>query len=209
MRVRTLLNPLSCPQRFSKQKWTEIFPNFTGTLDVEIGFGTGSFLDQYATANPTHALVGFEIRKKLVDWAQERITAQKLENVFLVWGNGTFGLHDMFEDKSIDRLFVFHPDPWPKRTHHKRRVLNQDFLTLAYTKLKHNGRLYVATDVPELWDFMLKNILISKKFTPIQDDYFWSTFYKTRWKEMSEEHNRSLFFGTFQAIEHPDSPISI
>lgn len=199
MRVRTLLNPLSCPQRFSKQKWAEIFPRFTGILDVEVGFGTGSFLDQYAAANPTHALVGFEIRKKLVDAAQELITASKLDNVFLVWGNASFGLQDMFEDNSIDRIFVFHPDPWPKRTHHKRRVINQEFLTLAQKKLKQNGFLYVATDVPELWEVMLKTIETSEKFVPVQDDYFWSTFYKTRWKEMSEEHNRSLFFGTFQA----------
>ena len=199
MRVRTLLNPLSCPQRFLKQQWSEIFPHFADILDVEVGFGTGSFLDQYGQANPDHALVGFEIRKKLVDAAQERISAAKLENVFLVWGNGTFGLHDMFADNSIDRLFVFHPDPWPKRTHHKRRVINQDFLALAQTKLKKNGCLYLATDVPELWDFMFKTIIISEKFTVVQDDYFWSTFYKTRWKEMSEEHNRSLFYGTFQA----------
>lgn len=199
MRVRTLLNPLSCPQRFTKQKWNEIFPLFTGTLDVEVGFGTGSFLDQYGQSNPTHGLVGFEIRKKLVDAAQERIIASKLDNVFLVWGNASFGLHDMFEDKSIDRIFVFHPDPWPKRTHHKRRVINQEFLTLVQKKLKENGCLYIATDVPELWDVMLKTITTSEKFTAVHDDYFWSTFYKTRWKEMSEEHNRSLFFGTFQA----------
>lgn len=200
MRARTLLNPFKSPQQFLKPTWSEIFSNFTGTLDVEIGFGTGSFIQKYALANPSHHVVGFEIRKKLVDFAQEKVTAQKLTNAFLVWGNGQAGLRDMFDHNSIDRLFIFHPDPWAKRQHHKRRVISSEFLALAHQKLKQQHNLYLATDVPELWTDMLTTIEQSKKFMQTCDDEFWTIHYQTRWKEMSLQHNRSLFFGTFQAL---------
>ena len=201
MRIRTLLNPFNCLQRYEKQLWEKIFPHFDGTLDVEVGFGTGSFLESYAKAHPTHAIVGFEIRRQLVEAAQERITQLGLENIHLVLGNCQLGLEDMFEDKSIDRLFIFHPDPWPKRQHHKRRVLNTQFLELIHQKLKLGHCLYLATDVPELWKAMLATIEETKKFAHITDDPFWTTLYHTRWRTYSLERNRSLFYGTFQALQ--------
>ncbi len=199
MRIRTLLNPFSCLQRYKRQDWLALFPNFQGILDVEIGFGTGHFITSYAKTFPTHAVVGFEIRKKLVELVQEKSKLAQLDNTCLVWGNGQYGLEDMFEDKSIDRIFVFHPDPWIKRHQNKRRVVSPAFLELVHTKLKPGCHLYVATDVPELWEVMLQAIQDSQKFTLIPDDPFWTTLYHTRWKEMSLEHNRSLFYGTFQA----------
>lgn len=199
MRVRTLLNPFKCPQRFSQQVWADLFPNFQGILDVEIGFGTGSFIHQYAQNNPQSCIVGFEIRKKMVDIAQEKVTELKITNAHLVWGNGHFGLEDMFQDHTINQLFVFHPDPWEKKRHHKRRVLSLEFLKLAHQKLKLNHNLYLATDVPELWADMLATIQESGKFVQVPGDEFWTTHYQTRWKEMSQAHHRSLFYGTFQA----------
>lgn len=199
MRVRTLLNPFKCPQRFTSQDWNGLFPEFQGNLDVEIGFGTGSFIRHYAQANLERSIVGFEIRKKWVDFAQEKVNEQKITNAYLVWGNGHFGLEDMFQDQSIDRLFIFHPDPWEKHRHHKRRIISLEFLELAHKKLKPNHNLYLATDVPELWVDMLATIKTSEKFIQTSDDEFWTMHYQTRWKEMSLQHNRSLFYGTFQA----------
>lgn len=199
MRVRTLLNPFKCPQRFTVQSWQEHFCNFNGILDVEIGFGTGSFIHHYAQSNLNRSIVGFEIRKKLVDHAQAKVTELALNNAYLVWGNGQFGLEDMFHDHSIDRLFVFHPDPWEKKRHHKRRVISPGFLNHAHRKLKQGHSLYVATDVQDLWHDMLTTITESGKFHQICDDFFWENHYQTRWKEMSQAHNRSLFCGTFQA----------
>ncbi len=198
MRVRTLVNPFSCVKRYPKPVWPELFPAFCGIIDVEIGCGTGSFLRNYAAAHPAHAVVGFEIRKKLVDAAQAKIAEQKLENAFLLWGNGHTGLEDMFDNNSIDRLFIFHPDPWIKRHHLRRRIINAPFLDLVHQKLKPDGCMYIATDVPDLWAAMHESIVSSQKFTHITDDPFWTTLYHTRWKEMSIEQKRSLFYGTFQ-----------
>lgn len=200
MRTRTLLNPFSCYQRHSKQEWNTIFPAFKDILDVEMGCGNGGFMLTYSAANPSRSLVGFEIRKRLVELAQEKIQQQELANAHLVHANGQIALEDMFQDNSIDRLFIFHPDPWPRLGHQKRRLLSATFVQLAHTKIKPNGKMYIATDVAELWEYMLKTINESNLFSVIQDDDFWQTEYHTRWKEMSVEQNRSLYYATFQKI---------
>jgi tRNA (guanine-N7-)-methyltransferase len=201
MRVRTLLNPFSCRQRFTKQEWLSVFPHFQQLLDVEIGCGNGGFLVRYAMEHPQRALVGFEIRKRWVEFAQEKIAENKLPNAHLICGNGHFGLEDMFEDNSINRLFIFHPDPWPKKQHYKRRIINQTFLELTYQKLKPEGCLYLATDVQDLWDYMMAFIDASQRFIKHEDEIFWSQIYQTRWQEMSLYHQRPLYYATFRVIK--------
>ncbi len=200
MRVRTLLNPFSCQQRFEKAEWPTIFPDFQGTLAVEIGFGTGSFLVHYAERHPTHSLVGFEIRHRLVQQAEASIAAAKLTNVHPVEGNGQYGLEDMFEDASIDSVFIFHPDPWPKPRQQKRRVVTPAFIQLIERKLKPGGQLFIATDVQELWEFMNEIVTTTSQLTATNNDVFWDNDYKTRWQEMTEEQNRSRFYGTFAKL---------
>lgn len=200
MRMRTLLNPFSCFQRHPKKSWDQIFPNFQNVLDVEMGCGTGSFMLTYAATHPDRCLVGFEIRKRLVECAQAKIEEQKLTNAHLLWANGQIALEDMFQDESIDRLFIFHPDPWPKLAHRKRRIITPAFLELVSRKLKPNGLMYLATDVPELWDYMFELINESKLFKVTEDNEFWQTVYQTRWKEMSLEQNRSISYATFKKI---------
>lgn len=200
MRIRTLLNPFSCRQRYTKYVWAEQFPNFQGILEVEVGFGRGDFIERYAALKPNHAMVGFEIRKQLVTAAQERLWAKKIDNALLIWGNGQYGLEDLFEDGSIDHLFVFHPDPWLKNGQRKRRIVSAEFLQLAAQKLKPGGLISLATDVPNVWQYMTQNIEESGKFTHFANDEFWLNDYQTRWKEMSLEQQRSLFYATFKRV---------
>ena len=151
MRVRTHLNPFHYMQRFEKKPLSELFSPFHGIIDVEMGFGYGDFMAHYATLYPERCIVGFEINTKLAEYTQKTIHEKKLTNVLPLWGNGLCGLHDMFDDQSIDRLFIFHPDPWFKNRHIKRRVVTHEFLVDAHKKLKVGSCLYIATDVPELW----------------------------------------------------------
>lgn len=200
MRVRTLANPFSCNQRFTLQSWSELFPQHYNILDVEIGFGNGQFLEYYAEQNPTRSLVGFEIRKRLVDFVQEKIRTKNLINVCTYQANAQFALQDMFEHESIARIFIFHPDPWPRQAHHKRRLINQTFLDVIYQKLTTSGCLYIATDVASLWDYMQTTIIKHGGFSAIENDPEWGNIYNTRWREMSLEQNRSVFYRTFKKI---------
>ena len=200
MRIRTLLNPFSCRQRYTKYIWQEQFPNFQGILDVEIGFGRGDFLERYAVLKPTHALVGFEIRKQLVTAAQERLWAKNIDNALLIWGNGQYGLEDLFDDGSINHLFIFHPDPWLKNGQRKRRLISPQFLQLAAHKLKPGGLMSLATDVPNVWQYMTQQVEASGHFTAVANDEFWLNDYHTRWKEISMDQQRNLFYTTFKRV---------
>ena len=99
---------------------------------------------------------------------------------------------------SFIRIFIFHPDPWPKSRHRKRRLINASFLEIMQRKLKPNGKLYLSTDVLELWQDMLETITTSLKFEIDQDEEFWTTLYQTRWHEISQQHQRTLSFATFK-----------
>ncbi len=204
MRVRTLLNPFSCRQRFDRADWHTMFPQFQNNLNVEIGFGTGSFLVHYGKQHPDQHIVGFEIRKRLVQQAQDAITTEKLTNALAIDGNGQIGLEDMFADASVDRIFIFHPDPWPKLRQQKRRVVTPAFVQLIERKLKPGGKLYLATDVEELWAYMVDIVGTASTLNPTNDLLFWEQDYKTRWQEMTEEQNRSRFFGTFSRQSNPE-----
>lgn len=201
MRVRTNPNPFSFQERFTQQTWETIFPNHQGTLNVEIGFGDGNFLERYAQLNPTHSQVGFEISKKLFDLAQTTIHTNKRDNVFLCYGNGGIGLADMFVDNSVDRIFIFHPDPWAKRQHQKRRLVNETLLATIHQKLKPNGLLYLSSDVEELWQYMVATIEKTKNFTPHPDENFWQTIYDTYWHQVSAMHQRPSWRASFKVCK--------
>jgi tRNA (guanine-N(7)-)-methyltransferase len=201
VRVRTNPNPFSFQERFTQQAWETIFPHYQGTLDVEIGFGDGNFLERYAQQNPNRSLVGFEISKKLFDFAQHTVRTNKRDNVFLCYGNGGIGLADMFADNSIDRIFIFHPDPWAKRQHQKRRLVNEALLATIYQKLKPTGVLYLSSDVPALWHYMVATIEATQHFTPYPDETFWQTMYDTYWHQVSAMHQRSSWRAAFRACK--------
>lgn len=201
MKVRTLVNPFSCIQRFEKQDWNTVFHNFNGNLDVEVGCGSGSFLNHHALKNLDRSVVGFETRKRMAEQIEQKRALARIENARIFCGNAQFGIDDMFDDNTIDRIFIFHPDPWPKKTHHKRRLINTLFLDIIYKKLKSGGLVYISTDVAELWEFMNTTMLESGQFVAINDEEFWTTHYQTRWNDISKEQKRTITYGTFKVIK--------
>ncbi len=199
MRIRTHTNPFYCRQRFKNLKALIDPAQYTG-IDFEIGFGQGTFIFDYARQHPNRLIVGAEVRKKTVELLQKKIDTHKLENILALHGNGHICLEDMFGNNSIDNIFIFHPDPWMKRRHNNRRVINLDFVSHAHKKLKKTGKLYISTDVKLLWEYMLETITYSGKFTRTQNSEFWENFYSTRWTDMCREKQRTIFYGTFAPI---------
>ncbi len=200
MRIRTHTNPLSYRQRFDQLDPLSIYSNYSGQLDLEIGFGQCSFIKNYAQANLSRLIIGVEVRKKAVELMQVQLLADNIQNAYLVHGNGYVCLQDMFLDHSLDNIFVFHPDPWVKQRHSNRRVINQDFIACAAQKLKSGGKIHVSTDVEFLWleicDFFKAHDCFAKK----DDDPFWECYYMTRWDEISNEKQRKTAYATFCRI---------
>jgi len=194
-RIRTHTNPFNHRNRLDKIDFKEISSDFQGRFDVEIGCGRGLFLRNYARKFPDRSIIGVDIRKQIIDLLRSRVGALALKNVYLVHSRGDFCLEDLIDDGSLGRLFIFHPDPWLKRRHHNRRIVNDSFLRIVQQKLAHEGRVYVATDVKSLWDEM-KSLMV-KYFTEIPDDEFWDVDYQSHWNDYSKEDGRNRFHATF------------
>lgn len=200
MRIRTHTNPFNYFARMTPISFEEKFENHSGTIDFEVGFGRGLFIRDYAQQCPDRNTVGIEVRKNVVINLQQKIDKLSIKNVLLLHGNAQICLEDIILDDSIDRCFVFHPDPWFKKSHHKRRVINPKFLATLHPKMKKTGKLYISTDVALLWEEMQQTLTESGLFTPCEDPEFWKTHYTTNWQKWSDYDRRNTYFGTFSPI---------
>lgn len=112
---------------------------------VEIGFGNGSALAEFASSNPEWNCVGIEVFRPGIGSLVNRCEKQDIKNVRIVDGEGLTYLESV-PDNSIDLIWVLFPDPWPKTRHHKRRLITREFAIVAAQKLKGKGKLALATD---------------------------------------------------------------
>ncbi len=198
MRIRTHTNPLTFRDRHPKLNLEDIFEHKNNPIDVEIGFGRGIFLRQWAHTFPERNTIGIEVRQAIVDEMRLRLESESLKNVHVINSSAQLVLEEGLEDHSIETVFIFHPDPWFKKKHHKRRVIQPKLLQTLKQKMKKNGKLYISTDVESLWAYMVEMIKTEGSFQEIENTEFWTTHYKTHWDSFRKEQNRPFCFGTFE-----------
>ena len=196
-RVRTHTNPFNFYQKLEPLKLNTIFDNPTQPLDLEIGFGKGVFLQHWAKLNPEHNVVGVEVRKGIVEIVKEEVNEKKVKNIHLIHNSGERVLEDCISDNQLNSIFIFHPDPWLKKSHHKRRIIREDVLNLIEKKLKPGGKLYLSTDVDSLWEAMLE-ALNKSTLMPVKDYHFWESTYTSHWDKFSKIDQRSRNHGTWE-----------
>ncbi len=125
--------------------WQDIVPAaWPGPIELEIGCGKGAFLAAAATSRPETYFVGCEAGVEYARYCADRV--QGLENVWLVADDARLFLADSVPDRSLARIHVYHPDPWPKRRHRKRRLFDAAFARDVARKLTLDGQLLVGTD---------------------------------------------------------------
>jgi tRNA (guanine-N7-)-methyltransferase len=113
---------------------------------VEIGFGNGETLAQMAAAQPDTDFLGIEVHRPGIGHLLLRLKERELANVRIYCADAVEVLTQNISDASLAGVNVFFPDPWPKKRHHKRRLVNPDFIQLVARKLKHGGCFHAATD---------------------------------------------------------------
>jgi len=120
-------------------------------LILEIGCGKGAFLCQYALNFPQNCILGAEWDAYCSNFTAKKIAKLGLKNAVVMRGDLFYFLKDLMPTTSIDEVLMFFPDPWPKRRHHKKRlVLREGFLEQIYRVLKPGKRLFHwATDYEE------------------------------------------------------------
>ena len=144
------MNPLRKPltREPPPPPWREVFGR-AAPLEVDIGFGRGHFLLDRARQAPNVDVVGFEIRKKWVTTVAARIERERVPNARVFEGEAQFVVTSWLAPGEVSRFYVFFPDPWWKRRHHKRRLLTPEFAALLAERLAPGGLLYFQTDVAE------------------------------------------------------------
>jgi len=123
----------------------ELFGN-SNPLTVEIGFGMGDSLLEMAAANPQLNFLGIEVHKPGVGKLLHGVVEQNLSNVKVFCHDAKEILAHCLEPASIARLLIFFPDPWHKKRHNKRRLVQTDFITQQLPLLADGGRIHLATD---------------------------------------------------------------
>jgi tRNA (guanine-N7-)-methyltransferase len=113
---------------------------------LEIGFGNGDSLVDMARANPAMDYLGVEVHEPGVGHCLIRISETGVSNLRLIMHDAIEVLEHQLGEDSVDRVNLYFPDPWPKKRHHKRRIVNPAFLALVASRLKAGGRLHIATD---------------------------------------------------------------
>jgi tRNA (guanine-N7-)-methyltransferase len=108
--------------------WDEFFGDRTGPIEIEIGSGKGGFIIDYSRLKPDLRLLGMEIDLSLGMYCSERFLKHKCDNVRMLRTDAYFFFRDYIKDNTVSGFHMYFPDPWPKKRHHKNRLMKADFI---------------------------------------------------------------------------------
>ena len=153
----------------------EVFENPKLPLHLDIGCASGDFLFELSSTNKNWNYIGIEIREKLVQNANLKIKNREYKNLYFSFGNA----NNFFEQSknktlidSITSISFNFPDPWFKKKHHKRRVIQPEFIDFLSNSMKKRSLIFIKTDVKELFEYMELVISESIKFQKLANKDF-------------------------------------
>jgi tRNA (guanine-N7-)-methyltransferase len=178
--------------------------NDTRKKILEIGFGNGNFLYNLATQQPENLFIGCEPYLNGVANLLNNIQQDALNNIY-IWPDDANILLSMANDNVFDEVYLLFSDPWPKNKHHKRRIVNQDFLLKIANKLKEHGNLIIATDHLEYAKWIIKQIIMNDLFKFNEDNvYSWymekDDYIKTKYQLKAERKSIKSFYFHLEKI---------
>lgn len=185
---------ISCPDEKINPK--SLFDENINKVFVEVGFGRGEHLIQNAILNKNVGFIGCEPFENGVANAYGCIKENDLTNVRIFQGDARL-LINQFEENSVDRWYVLFPDPWPKKRHHKRRILSVEFMKLLRSKTKVGGELVVATDIEDYMLSILENLQelgLCKGIVPADLTNKPDWFLNTRYEQKALSQNRACHY---------------
>ena len=149
---------------------TQAFPNPANELVLEIGFGMGDSLLEMAEKNPAQNFIGIEVHVPGVGRLMSEARKRNLQNLRIFCAAAIDVLHDCIADGSLSRVQLYFPDPWHKSRHHKRRIVQPDFIHLIAQKLRTDGVLHMATDWEPYAEVMLEVASAHSQLTNMAGD---------------------------------------
>jgi len=138
----------------------------TAPIVLEIGFGNGLSLAEMAEAQPELDFFGIEVHKPGVGSLLVQVKKRGLDNVRVSLDDAVQVLEQRIPDESLHRVQIFFPDPWHKKRHHKRRLIQPEFVDVLVRKLRSGGQIHVATD----WENYAEHILAVLTVHPLLEN---------------------------------------
>jgi tRNA (guanine-N7-)-methyltransferase len=136
--------------------WKRLFGK-EGPVEIEVGCGKGRFLLERATQNPDRRFIGLEYARAYLETIAKRCSKRGLENVRVSKCEAGEFFRECAPDASLEAFHLLYPDPWPKKRHHKRRLIQHEFLGELRRVLKPGAELNLATDHASYFEWMLEH----------------------------------------------------
>jgi len=157
--MRQHVNPLS--RNFNQiekiPSLDEMFGDSKLNLHLDIGCASGEFLFDLALVNTSWNYLGIEIRERLVKTSKSKVREREIKNLYFVFGNAYNILNDSQSKlilKNVKSISFNFPDPWFKKRHYKRRIIQPDLLNILSDTLQKGSLIFIKTDVKDLFDYM-------------------------------------------------------
>ena len=153
----------------------EIFENPRLPLHLDIGCASGDFLFELSSKNENWNYIGIEIREKLVLNANLKMKSKENKNLYFFFGNAN-NIFNNYKNKSlinsIKSISFYFPDPWFKKKHHKRRVIQPEIINFLSNKMQKRSLIFIKTDVKDLFDHMERTISESINLSKLAKEDF-------------------------------------
>ena len=170
--MRQHVNPLSrnFDEIESIPSLIKMFDDSKLNLHLDIGCAAGEYLFELALVNSNWNYLGIEIRERLVKTAKLKLQERKIKNLYFVFGNANNIVNDLqseFIFKNVKSISFNFPDPWFKKRHYKRRVIQPEFINTLSNLLQKRSLIFIKTDVKDLFKYIDSTILANFNFKKI------------------------------------------
>ena len=168
-------------------------------LVVEIGFGMGMATSIIAEQNPGINYLGIEVHRPGIGRLLWEIEKKGLKNLRIIEGDAVEFIEQKIRDSSVSAFHIFFPDPWPKKRHHKRRLIKRPFTDLLAAKLLPGAYIYMVSDWADYGDWALRELSatpgLANKYSSFAEHQNWRPQTEFERKGILRDHEiRELFF---------------
>lgn len=171
-------------------QWDAVFGRVAPRF-LEIGFGMGGATAEIARAHPGNDYLGIEVHRPGVGNLLKLIAQDGLTNLRIMSHDAVDVVNEMIAPDSLDGILIFFPDPWHKKRHHKRRLIQPEFVRMLVTRLKPGGTIHCATD----WENYAEQILEVLSANPSIENTASAYAERPAYRPLTKFENRGLKLG--------------